>query len=176
MEEISQVYARSLFQVGQERGKLDTIRDELGAFADALNGSRDLSTFLFSPYFSTEEKKEGLKKAVVDADPEFFNFLELLAENHRMPLIFRIRRDFDAMWREANKLLPVDVTSAFALDERIVKSIGDRIGEQTGRTVELNAHVDPDILGGIVLRVGNSVLDASIKNRLNRLRRQIAQV
>jgi F-type H+-transporting ATPase subunit delta len=175
MEEISRVYARSLFQVATEHDKLDTMRDQLDAFADAVSESRDLSTFLFSPYFSTEEKKEGLRKAVVDADPEFVNFLEVLAENHRMPVIFRIRRDFDAMWEDAHKLLPVDVTSAFELDERIVKSIGDRIGEQTGRKVDLNAHVDPDILGGIVLRVGNSVLDASIKNRLNRLRRQIAQ-
>jgi F-type H+-transporting ATPase subunit delta len=175
MEEISRVYARSLFQVATEHDKLDTIREQLDAFADAVSESRDLSTFLFSPYFSTEEKKEGLHKAVVDADPEFVNFLEVLAENHRMPVIYRIRRDFDAMWEDAHKLLPVDVTSAFELDERIVKSIGDRIGEQTGRKVDLNAHVDPDILGGIVLRVGNSVLDASIKNRLNRLRRQIAQ-
>jgi F-type H+-transporting ATPase subunit delta len=176
MEEISRVYARALFQVGKEKDKLDKLRDELGAFADAVNESHDLSTFLFSPYFSTEEKKEGLRKVVVDADPEFLNFLEVLAENHRMPVIFRVRRDFDALWEEENKLLPVDVTSAIELDKKTVKSIGDRIGEQTGRKVDLNAHVDPDILGGIVLRVGNSVLDASIKNRLNRLRRQIARV
>jgi F-type H+-transporting ATPase subunit delta len=176
MEEISRVYARALFQVGKEKDKLDKLRDELGAFADAVNDSHDLSTFLFSPYFSTEEKKEGLRKVVVDADPEFLNFLEVLAENHRMPVIFRVRRDFDALWEEENKLLPVDVTSAIELDKKTVKSIGDRIGEQTGRKVDLNAHVDPDILGGIVLRVGNSVLDASIKNRLNRLRRQIARV
>jgi F-type H+-transporting ATPase subunit delta len=176
MEEISRVYARALFQVGKEHDKLDKLRDELGAFAEAVNESRELSTFLFSPYFSTEEKKEGLRKVVVDADPEFLNFLEVLAENHRMPVIFRIRRDFEAMWEEENKLLPVDVTSAIELDKKTVKSIGDRIGQQTGRKVDLNAHVDPDILGGIVLRVGNSVLDASIKNRLNRLRRQLARV
>jgi F-type H+-transporting ATPase subunit delta len=176
MEEISRVYARSLFLVASEHDKLDQMRDELGAFTDAVNESRELSTFLFSPYFSTEEKKEGLKKVVVDADPEFVNFLEVLAENHRMPVIYRIRREFDALWEEENKLLPVDVTSAVELDKATVKSIGDRIGEQTGRKVNLNAHVDPDILGGIVLRVGNSVLDASIKNRLNRLRREIAQV
>jgi F-type H+-transporting ATPase subunit delta len=175
MEEIARVYARSLFQVAQEKDKLDAIRDDLDAFSDAVRESRDLSTFLFSPYFSTEEKKEGLNKAVVDPDPEFRNFLDLLVENHRMPLIHRIRRDFDAMWEEENKLLPVDVTSAFELDKGTVKSIGERIGEQTGRKVDLNAHVDPEILGGIVLRVGNSVLDASIRNRLNRLRRQIAQ-
>jgi ATP synthase F1 delta subunit len=176
MEEISRVYARSLFQVAQERDKLDTIRDQLGQLADAVRESRDLSTFLFSPYFSTEEKKEGLRKAVVDAEPELLNFLEVLAENHRMPVIYRIRRDFDALWEQENKLLPVEVTSAVELDKQTVKSIGDRIGEQTGRKVDLTATVDPDIVGGIVLRVGNSVLDASIKNRLNRLRREIAQV
>jgi ATP synthase F1 delta subunit len=175
MEEIAQVYARALFQVAKEQDKLDKLRDELAQFADAVSESHELSVFLFSPYFSTEEKRDGLRKAVVDADPEFQNFLELLAENHRMPVIFRIRRAFDALWEEENKLLPVDVTSAIELDKKLVKSIGDRIGEQTGRKVNLNAHVDPDILGGIVLRVGNSVLDASIKNRLNRLRRQVAQ-
>jgi F-type H+-transporting ATPase subunit delta len=175
MEEIAQVYARALFQVALEHDKLDVLRDELGQFADAVSESHELSVFLFSPYFSTEEKRDGLRKVVVDADPEFQNFLELLAENHRMPVIFRIRRAFDALWAEERKLLPVDVTSAIELDAKLVKSIGERIGEQTGRKVELNAHVDPEILGGIVLRVGNSVLDASIKNRLNRLRRQVAQ-
>jgi len=65
VEEIAQVYARSLFQVGQERDKLDRFRDELGQFADALNESHELSVFLFSPYFSTEEKKDGLAKAVI---------------------------------------------------------------------------------------------------------------
>src|SRR5882757_313298 len=106
MEEIAQVYARSLFQVAKEHDKLDRFRDELGQFADALDQSHELSVFLFSPYFSTEEKKDGLGRAVVDADPEFLNFLELLAENHRMPLIHRIRRDYDALWEEENKLLP----------------------------------------------------------------------
>jgi ATP synthase F1 delta subunit len=175
MEEIAQVYARSLFEAAKERDKLDTIRDQLGEFADAVNESRDLQAFLFSPYFSTEEKREGLRKVVTGAEPELLNFLELLAENHRMPAIFRIRRAFDALWEHEHKLLPVDITSAVELDQKTVKSIGDRIGEQTGRKVELTSRVDPEILGGIVLRVGNSILDASIKNRLNRLRRQIAR-
>ena len=68
MEEIASVYARSLFEVAQEQGKLDTIHDELGEFADALNASRELQVFLFSPYFSTKEKSEGLAKAVTGAD------------------------------------------------------------------------------------------------------------
>jgi F-type H+-transporting ATPase subunit delta len=67
------------------------------------------------------------------------------------------------------------VTSAVELDEETVRSIGDRISEQTGRKVDLNAKVDPDIVGGIVLRVGNSILDASIRNRLEQLRKQVAR-
>ena len=130
--------------------------------------------FLFSPYFSTEEKEEGLERAV-SGRRRACNFLKLLIENHRMPVIFRVRRDSTALWQEENKLLPVQVTSAVELDDETVKQIGDQIAEQTGRKVELTSQVDPDILGGIVVRVGNSVLDASMRNRLEQLRKQVAR-
>jgi F-type H+-transporting ATPase subunit delta len=175
MEEIAQVYSRALFEVAQESGKLDVVREQLGQFADALEGNRDLAVFFFSPYFSTDEKKDGLQKAVEGADATFVNFLETLLERHRMPAIYRIRAEYERLWDEENKLLPVEVTSAIDLDEATVKSIGDRIGEQTGQRVELTSKVDPAILGGIVLRVGNQILDASIKHRLDQLRKHVAQ-
>ena len=175
MEEIATVYARSLFEVAQEQGKLDVVRDQLGAVADAIDASRELQTFFFSPYFSTAEKRDGLDRAVSDADEFVVNFLKLLIENHRMPVLFRVRRAYEALWREENKLLPVQITSAVELDKSTVSQIGDKIAEQTGRKVELSSEVDPDILGGIVVRVGNSILDASIRNRLEQLRRQVAR-
>ena len=175
MEEIASVYARSLFEVAQEQDKLDTVRDELGEFADALNGSRELQVFLFSPYFSSKEKIEGLDKAVSGADETVTNFLKLLIEKHRMPVVFRIRAELDKLWEEENRLLPVIVTSAVELPEETVKQIGDRISEQTDRKVDLSSRVDPDILGGIIVRVGNSVLDASIRNRLENFRKQVAR-
>jgi F-type H+-transporting ATPase subunit delta len=175
MEEIAAVYARSLFEVAKEQDKLDKVRDELGQFADALHESRELQVFLFSPYFSTQEKTDGLDRAVTGADETVDNFLKLLLEKHRMPVLFRIRAAFDELWEEENKLLPVQVTSAVELDKKTVKQIGDRIAEQTGRKVDLSANVEPEILGGIVLRVGNSVLDASIRNRLENLRKQVAR-
>jgi F-type H+-transporting ATPase subunit delta len=175
MEEIATVYARSLFEVAHEQDKLDVVREQLGAFADALSETRELQVFLFSPYFSTQEKKDGLERAVTGADPVVMNFLELLIEKHRTPAIFRIRARYDARWEEENRLLPVQVTSAVALDEAIVKQLGDRISEQTGRKVELSSSVEPDILGGIVVRVGNSVLDASVRNRLEQLRKQVVK-
>ena len=175
MEEIAQVYSRALFEVAMERDVLNDVHEQLGQFADVLSDNHDASVFFFSPYFSTEEKIDGLKRMLTGADPALMNFFEALIERHRMPAIFRIRSRFEELWEDEKKLLPVEVTSAVALDDSTVKQIGDRIGEQTGNTIELSTIVDPDILGGIVLRVGNFVLDASIRNRLNQLRKQVAQ-
>jgi F-type H+-transporting ATPase subunit delta len=175
MEEIATVYARSLFEVASEQDKLDLVREQISQFADAVSENRELQVFLFSPYFSSEEKKDGLDRALTDVDPVVDNFLRLLIEKHRMPVIFRIRAEYDRLWEEENKLLPVEITSAVELPEATVKQLGDRISEQTGRRVELSSHVEPEILGGIVVQVGNSVLDASIRNRLEQLRRQVAK-
>ena len=175
MEEIAQVYARALFEVASEQDALDRVHDELGAFADTLSQNRDMMQFFFSPYFSASEQKEGLKRAVTGASPAFTNFLQALIERHRMPAIFRIRTEYTVLWDDARRLLPVQITSAIALGEDEVKRLGDRIGKSVDRKVQVTADVDPDILGGVVLRVGNVVLDASIKNRLEQLRKQVAQ-
>ncbi len=175
MEEIAQVYARSLFEVAIERDELDEIREQLAAFADAMHDNRQLAVFFFSPYFSVNEKKDGLERAVRGATPAFDNFLQALIERHRMPAIFRIRTEFETLWELERRLLPVHVTSAVELEESLVESLGQRIGQQVDREVQMSSEVDPDILGGVVLRVGNVILDASIKNRLEQLRKQVAQ-
>jgi F-type H+-transporting ATPase subunit delta len=175
MEELAQVYARSLFEVAKEHDVLDDVHEQLGIWADALAENRSLQVFFFSPRFSSAEKKDAVRRIIDGADPHFVNFLELLAERHRLPVTFRIRRTFDDLWREEHKLLPVEVTSAVELDEGLVRSIGERIEQRTGRRVELTSKVDPDIIGGLVLRVGNRILDASVHGRLERLRRQITR-
>ena len=175
MEEIARVYARSLFEVAIEAGRIDVVKEQLGQFADALEEHRELTVFFFSPYFSTTEKKDGLTGMLDGADPIVQNFLELLVEKHRMPAIFRLRREYDRLWGEERKLLPVQITSAVELEPATTERIGREIGEQTGRKVELESTVDPDVLGGIVLRVGNSILDASIRTRLENLRKQVAR-
>jgi F-type H+-transporting ATPase subunit delta len=175
VEEIAQVYARALFEVATEQDALDEIHEQLNQFADAMHDNRELARFFFSPYFSVVEKKQGLERSVQDANPAFANFLQALIERHRMPVIFRIRTEFGVLWDQARKLLPVRITSAVTLDSDIVKELGDRIGQQTDRNIEISTEVDPDILGGVVLRVGNVILDASIKNRLEQLRKQVAQ-
>jgi ATP synthase F1 delta subunit len=175
MPEAARVYAEALFEVAKEKGKLDPIRDQLAQFTDALNANRELQVFFFSPYFSSAEKADGLKRAVAGADPEFVNFLELLIEKHRTGEVFRVRRHFEDLWKRENRRIDVTVTSATELDPAVVAKIGEEIERQTDQKVDLASRVEEEILGGVVLQVGNMVLDASIRNRLEKLRKSVAQ-
>ena len=175
MEEIASVYARSLFEVAKEHDALDEIHDQLGQFTDELDTNRELQVFFFSPYFSSVEKKDGISKVIEGGNEYFVRFLELLAERHRLPVVFRIRREFDRLWAEENKLLPVTIRSAVELDESTVQDIGKKIEEQTGRKIELTSTVDPNLIGGLQMQVGNMIFDSTIRSRLEKLRREVAR-
>jgi F-type H+-transporting ATPase subunit delta len=91
-----------------------------------------------------------------------------------MPVIFRVRTRFDELWAEANKRLEVTLTSAVELDPGIVERVGNEIERQTGRTIDLRSEIDEGILGGLRLQVGNMVLDASLRSKLETLRKEVA--
>ena len=175
MEALARVYAESLFGVAKDKGDLDVVRDQLGQLVDALESSKDLEVFFFSPYFSSQEKLDGLQRAVEDANPEFLNFLELLIEKHRMPAIYRIAREYEDLWKQENRRLDVTLTSAVELDPAVAEKVGAEVERQTGREVTLTSRVDEKIIGGIVLQVGNMVLDSSIRNNLEKLRQSVAR-
>jgi F-type H+-transporting ATPase subunit delta len=175
MADAARVYAEALFEVGRDKGKLDALQQQLGQFADAVDRNRDLQVFFFSPYLSSAEKKEGIERAISGAEPELINFLELLVDKHRMTEVFRIRRELDELWKHENRRIDVTVTSAVELDPAVVEKIGQEVERQTEEKVDLSSRVDSEILGGIVLQVGNMVLDASIRNRLEKLRKSVAQ-
>jgi F-type H+-transporting ATPase subunit delta len=175
MADAARVYAEALFEVGRDKGKLDALQQQLAQFADELDRNRELQVFFFSPYLSSAEKKQGIERGISGAEPELTNFLELLVDKHRMTEVFRIRRELDELWKQENRRLDVTVTSAVELDPAVVERIGQEVERQTGEKVELAGEVDGEILGGIVLQVGNMVLDASIRNRLEKLRKSVAQ-
>jgi F-type H+-transporting ATPase subunit delta len=174
VEEIARVYGDALFDVAKEAGELDEVHEQLGQFADALGENRELQIFLFSPYFSSAEKRDGIAKVISGGAEELVNFLELLAEKHRMPAIFRIRQRFDDLWAVENRRLEVRLTSAVPLDRSVAESVGREIERRTNQTIDLTSDVDEEILGGLVLRVGNKVLDASLRSKLERLRKEVA--
>jgi F-type H+-transporting ATPase subunit delta len=175
MADAASVYAEALFEVGRDKGKLDVLRQQFGQFADEVDRNRELQVFFFSPYLSSAEKKEGIGRAITGAEPELLNFLGLLVDKHRMTEVFRIRRELDQLWKQENRRIDVNVTSAVELDPAVVEKIGQEVERQTEEKVDLSSSVDPEILGGIVLQVGNMVLDASIRNRLEKLRKSVAQ-
>jgi F-type H+-transporting ATPase subunit delta len=175
MADAARVYAEALFEVGRDKGKLDALRQQFAQFADAVDRNRELQVFFFSPYLSSAEKVEGIGRAITGAEPELVNFLELLVDKHRMTEVFRIRRELDELWKQENRRIDVTVTSAVELDPAVVEKIGQEVERQTGEKVDLSSGVDSEILGGIVLQVGNMVLDASIRNRLEKLRKSVAQ-
>jgi F-type H+-transporting ATPase subunit delta len=175
MEELARVYSDALFAAANAEGKVDLVREELADVCEALDGNRELTVFFFSPHFTSREKKEGIDRVLVGADDLVVNFLKVLVDGHRMPVIFRIQRQFEELWRDENRMIEVEVTSAVDLDDEVVAQIKQRIESQTGRTVELQRRVDEGILGGLVVRVSNMILDASIRNQLERLRRQVAK-
>jgi F-type H+-transporting ATPase subunit delta len=174
MADAARVYAEALFEVGRDKGKLDALQQQLGQFADAVDRNHELQVFFFSPYLSTAEKQEGIERAITGAEPELINFLELLVDKHRMTEVFRIRRELDELWKQENRRIDVTVTSAVELDPAVVEKIGQEVERQTGEKVDLSSRVDAEILGGIVLQVGNMVLDASIHSRLEKLRKSVA--
>jgi F-type H+-transporting ATPase subunit delta len=174
MEEIDRIYADALFGVAKENGKLDEIHEQLGQVADAVSENRDLQVFFFSPYFTSTEKRDGISRAFVGAEEELVNFLELLADKHRMPAIFGIRRILDELWAKQKKRLEVTLTSAVELDKKLVDRVGGEIENRTGQQIDLQTVVDDDVLGGLVLQVGNVVCDASVRGKLERLRREVA--
>jgi F-type H+-transporting ATPase subunit delta len=175
VQDPARVYAEALFDVAKAKGKLDLVGEGLGQFAAALDAGRELQVFFFSPHFSSAEKVEGLGRALDGAESELVNFLELLIEKGRMTELFRIRREFDVIWKRERRQIDVTVTSAAELDPAVVEKIGEEIERQTGQEVDLASRVDEEILGGIVLQVGNMVLDASIRSRLDKLRKSVAQ-
>lgn len=175
MEKIARVYADALFGAAQDTDQLDEIHEQLGQFTDAMNESNDMRVFFFSPYFSSTEKREAISAAISGASAELVNFLELLAEKHRMPVIFRIRDTFDELWAEENRQLEVRLTSAVELDPEVINRVRAEIERQTDRKIELESSVDQGIIGGLVLQVGNMVVDASLRGRLERLRKEVAQ-
>ncbi len=138
MEEIARVYAEALFESAKEAGKLDVIKEQLDQFADALSENRELQLFLFSPYFSSAEKQEGLSEGDRRGRARAASTSSSCsARSTGCRSSSGSGTASTTLWDEENKRLEVTVTSAVELDPELVQRIGQEIEKQTGQTVEL---------------------------------------
>jgi F-type H+-transporting ATPase subunit delta len=166
-------YANALFEAAQEKGRLETVREELQAFAEAVEQVPQLRELLVNPQLDSRAKVDALGAVLADADELVRNFLLLVAEKGRANQLTEIVREFEALVAAEEGILDVELTTAVELsDDEATKLLG-QIEQVSGRRLRARREVDPKLIGGFVLRAGSHRADASIRGRLERLRREL---
>jgi F-type H+-transporting ATPase subunit delta len=173
-EQVARVYAQALFDAAQDAGAVEPVGRELDDFVAALAASASLRDVLADPQVDAAAKKRVLAEITREGQPLVGNALLLLLERGRFALVAEVSDVYEALAASQADLVKVEVTSAIALTEASREKIIARVGGAAGRRVELAARVDPDIIGGLVLRVGDVIVDGSVQARIRQLRRRLA--
>jgi F-type H+-transporting ATPase subunit delta len=175
-EQVARVYAQALFDAAKETGVVEPVRRELGDFVAALAASAALRNVLADPQVETAAKHRVLAEITRGGQRLVGNTLQLMLERGRFVALPELRRAYDALAIVEEGVVEVEVVSAAELSPDTEKKIAARVQEATGRRVELARRVDPDIIGGLVLRIGDIIVDGSVKARIRQLRRRLATV
>jgi F-type H+-transporting ATPase subunit delta len=168
------MYARALFEAAKEHGRLDTVHAELRDLVEATEEVPELGALVRNPELDRQAKTAALSRVLADADELVRNFVLLVVEKGRAAELSEILRELDELVAREQRRLRLELTTAFALDEQEARRIVEQIERASGRTVDATRHVDPDLIGGIVLQIGSLRVDASVRGRLDRLRRTLA--
>ena len=169
------IYAEALFAAAKEAGRLAQVNEALSDFAAAVEQSPELRSVLRNPQLESTAKGRILADLVGDEEPLFRNFLLLTAEKGRAGEIEEIAREFERLMAREERRLTVELTTARELTDDEAQAIVAQIEEAAGRKVEATRTVDPDLVGGIVLRAGSYRVDASVRGRLERLRQELVR-
>lgn len=173
-ENVARVYARALFDAAREAHVVEPVGRDLGDFVAALAASASLRDVLANPQVEASAKQRVLVEITREGQPLVANTLQLLLERDRFGLVAELREAYEALAATEADLVKVEVTSAMELTAAAREKITARVAEAAGRRVELAARVDPDIIGGLVLRVGDVIVDGSVQARIRQLRRRLA--
>jgi len=173
--QITNVYARALFEAAREAGSLEATGADLTSFVDAMRESKDLTAVLYNPKISSATKKKVVSDLTQGADSLFQNGVKLMIDKRHSDLIVDMQQQFGRLLKQENKMVEVEITSAIELPEATRASIRKRIEDSTGKTVEIKETVDAGILGGLILRFGDQIVDGSLKAKLEQLRIRLAQ-
>lgn len=170
------IYANALFEAAKERGRLEPVRDELRAFVGAVGEIAELRELLVNPQLDSSDKVDALQAILADADELVRNFLLLVAEKGRSDELDEIMREFEALVAAEEGILDVELTTAVELSDAEAKKLLGQIEQVSGRKLRARREVDPGLIGGFVLRAGSHRADASVRGRLERLRRELKGV
>lgn len=167
------IYASALFDAAKEQNRLSQVHEELGDFVAATREVPELRALLENPEIDHRTKQAALGELLAGGEEIVRNFLLLLIEKGRPAQLEEIAREFEALVAAEEKRLAVDLTTAYELSDDDAKQILAQIEKQSGRQVEATRSVDPNLIGGFVLRAGSMLVDASVRGRLERLRHDL---
>ncbi len=166
-------YAQAIFSLAKERDTLDAWQSDL-ALLDSMAGNERIDTYLTNPSITTDRKMESLAASLTaNAQPETRNLAKLLIERNRTELIPEIREIFDGQVRAERGILVAEITTADPLTDAERDFVREKLETLTGKKVDLNLHVAPEIIGGIIVRIGDQVIDGSVRNKLERMRSRL---
>ena len=167
------MYARALFDAAKERGRLANVREDLTGFVDALDEVPELDALLRNPQIDPRAKADTLEAILGGVDELVRNFLLVTIEKNRAAELREIRKEFERLVAAEERRLTVELTTANELTDDEASEIVRQIEKASGRPVDASRSVDPSLIGGIVLQAGSMRVDASVRGRLERLRRQL---
>ena len=174
MAVVARTYARALFEAASERGRIDEVREELASFLQAVEEIPELRAMILNPELDPPEKAAALEAVLAEADELLRNFVRVVTEKGRAPMLDEIGREYELLVAAEEKILSVELTTAYELSDDEAAAIVKQIEDASGRRVEAERTVDPDLIGGLVLKAGSLEVDSSVRGRLDRLRRELA--
>ena len=167
------IYANALFEAAKEHGKVELVREELHDFAEAAAQVPQLRAVLEDPELDSRVKREALASVLAEADELVRNFVLLVVEKGRAHELDGMLREFDALVAAEEGILDVELTTAVELTDDEATRILGQIEEVSGRRLRASRKVEPNLIGGFVLQAGSYRADASVRGRLERLRREL---
>jgi F-type H+-transporting ATPase subunit delta len=167
-------YARALFEAAQDRGNLDKVREDFADFVETADQVPELDALLRNPQIDPRAKGAAIEAILGGVDELVRNFVLVTIEKNRAGQLREIHREFERLVAQLERRLSVELTTAYELSDDDARQILDQIERASGRTVEATRSVDPGLIGGIVLQAGSMRVDASVRGRLERLRRELS--
>jgi F-type H+-transporting ATPase subunit delta len=168
------MYARALFDAAKEEGRLAAVHEELGDLVRAIDEVPELGALVRNPELDRGAKGAALQGILGDADELVRNFVLLVVQKGRATELPEMARELDELVAREQRRLTLALTTAYPLDEDEAGRIVEQIERASGQSVEATRHVDPSLIGGVVLQIGSLRVDASVRGRLERLRRDLA--
>lgn len=173
--EVVEPYAQALMSIAKDSDVVEQIGEETRSLLDLLESSEELSQFLTSPLIEPEAKKGALRQITADqVNPMVTNFLMILVDRNRVMYLSDVLRQYQVLLRELNQTVIAEVISAVELSEAQQEAIKQRVMQISGaRQVDLAVQQDPSLLGGLIIKVGSQVIDASLRGQLRRIGMQL---